>query len=196
MKARPTCKKITHNAAAKYCRAVAKRVNVSEEAHNNQRKKTRTGLIKISSLINNIANHSDPRLAWKMFHKIDHMHRDITKQETEQVSLLIQGLSVNFDSTKAAWTSPATPDVYIPLQPTMPIETKTVTTIPEDLEDIQTQPPQVWNCDKIGFDPNGSWRKVVYNYKFFTGDRMWRTQTGERAPLWYTALISTRADGQ
>ena len=42
VKARPTCKKITHNAAAKYCHAVAKRVNVSEEAHNNQRKKIRT----------------------------------------------------------------------------------------------------------------------------------------------------------
>ena len=131
-----------------------------------------------------------------MFHKIDHMHRDITKQETEQVSLLIQGLSVNFDSTKAAWTSPATPDVYIPLQPTMPIETKTVTTIPEDLDDIQTQPPQVWNCDKIGFDPNGSWRKVVYNYKFFTGDRMCRIQIGEISPLCCTDLIFSRSNDQ
>ena len=31
-------------------------------------------------------------------------------------------------------------------------------------------------------------------FKLFTGDRMWGIQTGERAPLWRTSLIFTRAD--
>ena len=84
VKAIETCKKITHNYASKYCCAVRNQVNVSKEDHDKQRKKSRTGLIKISILSNNRDNQSDPRLYWMMFHKITHMYRDITKQETEQ----------------------------------------------------------------------------------------------------------------
>ena len=53
VKSRPTCKKITHNAAAKYYHTVMKQVNVSKEAHDKQRKNTRTVLIKVSILSNN-----------------------------------------------------------------------------------------------------------------------------------------------
>ena len=66
------------------------------------------------------------------------------------------------------------------LQPTMPLYPTTVTTVPEDLRDIQPRPYQVWNCDEIVFDPNVSWIKVVFTYKLFTGYRMWRTQTRDR----------------
>ena len=64
------------------------------------------------------------------------------------------------------------------------------------LQDIQNFPYQVWNCDNIGFDPNGKCNKMVCTYKFFTGDRLWRTQTGKRAPFWRTMIIFTRADVQ
>ena len=37
---------------------------------------------------------------------------------------------------------------------------------------------------------------MVCNYKFFTGGRIWRNQTGEREPFWCTALIFTKYDGQ
>ena len=84
VKERTKCRKITHNAASKYCCAVKNRVNVSQEAHDKQGKKSRTGFIKVSSLSNNRDNHSDPRLAWMMFHNINHMYRDIKKQETDQ----------------------------------------------------------------------------------------------------------------
>ena len=50
--------------------------------------------------------------------------------------------------------------------------------------------------DEDGFDPNGSWLRVVCTYKLFTGERIWKYQTGERPPFWCTALIFTRADGQ
>ena len=75
----------------------------------------------------------------------------------------------------------------------MPLEPKTV---PKDLKEIQPCPSQVWNCDEIGFDPNGSWLKVVCTYKFFAGQCIWKSQTGERSPFWCTALIFIRADVQ
>ena len=84
VKERAKFTKITHNAASKYCCAVENRVNVSKEAHDKQSKKRRTVFITVSSLRNNRDNQSDPRLAWMMFHKITHMYRDITKQETEK----------------------------------------------------------------------------------------------------------------
>ena len=42
VKARTTCKKITHNAASKYCCAVKNQENVSKEAHDKQSMKRRT----------------------------------------------------------------------------------------------------------------------------------------------------------
>ena len=115
-----------------------------------------------------------------MFQMISHMYRHIRKQETVQALMLIQCLCVNFDSTKAEVTSPATPIISMTLQPTMPLERTTLTTVPEDFKDIQTWPSQVWICDKIRFDPNGSWIKLVCTYKFSTGDRVWMTHTRER----------------
>ena len=35
------------------------------------------------------------------------------------------------------------------------------TIVPPDLRQIQPRATKVWNCDEIGFDPNGKWRKVV-----------------------------------
>ena len=75
----------------------------------------------------------------------------------------------------------------------MPLDPKTV---PKNLKEIQPHPSQVYNYDEIGFDPNGSWLRVVCTYKFFTGKLIWKSQTGERAPLWCTYLIFTRDDGQ
>ena len=51
------------------------------------------------------------------------------------------------------------------------------------------------NCDEILFNPNRSWYRILYTYKFFTGDKMWRTHAGERAPFWLTALIFACAGG-
>ena len=99
----------------------------SEEVHDNQRKNITTGLIGISSLSNNRVKQSNQRLAWIMFHKIAHMYWDIRKYKTVQASLLIQGLHVNFKSTKAAGTSHAKTNLYIPLKPTMPLDPTTVT---------------------------------------------------------------------
>ena len=44
--------------------------------------------------------------------------------------------------------------------------------IPSDINDIQIRSTQVWNCDEVGFDPNGRWSKVIYTYKFFQDEIM------------------------
>ena len=69
-------------------------------------------------------------------------------------------------------------------------------TVPKDLKEIHPHPSQVWNCDDIGFDPKGSWLRVVCTYKFFMGKRIWKSQTGERYPFWCTAKIFTRDYGK
>ena len=127
-----------------------------------------------------------------MFHKIAQMYRDIREQESEEATELILNLCDKFNSNNTTFSSPRTPNISVE-QPTMTLDPKSV---PEDLKEIQPRPSQVWNCDEIGFDPNGSWIKVVCTYKFFTGQHIWKYQTGERAPFWCTALIFTRADGQ
>ena len=34
-----------------------------------------------------------------------------------------------------------------------------LTNVPDDLHSIQPRPDQVWNCDKVGIDPNGKWHR-------------------------------------
>ena len=77
---RQPTKQITPKASCKYTRSVIKRVNRIEDGHDNQRKKSRTGLLKVSSISNNIERQNDPRLAWLMFHKIAQMYRDIRRK--------------------------------------------------------------------------------------------------------------------
>ena len=67
--ARQSTKVITPKSSSQYTRSVIKRVNNREDGRANQRKKSRTGLVKVSSISNNRSRQSDPRLAWLMFHK-------------------------------------------------------------------------------------------------------------------------------
>ena len=75
--AQQSTKGITENSTCKYTHSVIKRVNCKEDGHDTQRKKIRTRLVKVSSIGNNRARQSDPRLAWMMFHKIAQMYRYI-----------------------------------------------------------------------------------------------------------------------
>ena len=65
-----------------------------------------------------------------------------------------------------------------------------------DLNDIQPRVTQVWSFDDIGFDPNGRCNKFICNYKLFQAEKMWKVQTGERAPFWCMLLVFTQAYGQ
>ena len=108
-----------------------------------------------------------------IFHKLAQMYRDIRELESEEATKLILNLRTNLNSNNISSASPITLNISIQ-QPTMPLEPKTVA---KDLKEIQPCPSQVWNCDEIVFDPNGSWLKVICTYKFFTGQRIWKSQT-------------------
>ena len=68
--------------------------------------------------------------------------------------------------------------------------------IPSDLNDKQPRSNQVWNCDEVGFDPNGRWSKVICTYTLFQGEQMWKVKNGERAQIWCTLIFFTRAGGK
>ena len=53
--ARQSTKVITPKASSQYTRSVIKRLNNREDGHDNQRKKIRTGLVKVSNISNNIS---------------------------------------------------------------------------------------------------------------------------------------------
>ena len=90
-----------------------------------------------------------------MFHKIHHMYSDIKNKEEINVALLLTSMSDNEDINKVSETKVNSHDNHHR------------TIIPPDLHQIQPRATQVCNCDEIGFDPNGKWRKVVFTYKYF-----------------------------
>ena len=143
----------------------------------------RSGLVKVSSLRKNQVTQRYLGPDWNMFHKIYAIYRDLKHQETLQASIP----KLKFPG----YISP--PHPYQLSEPSLPGKLQEV---PPDLLDFQPFPSQVWNFCNIGFYPNGNRNKMLCTYKLFTGCRVWRTQTGERAPFWCTALISTRAFGQ
>ena len=114
-----------------------------------------------------------------MFHKIHHMYSDIKNKEEINAALLLTSMSYHEDINKVSDTKVNSHDNH---------RRKIV---PADLHQIQPRATQVWNCDEIGFDPNGKWSKVVCTYKYFQGERMWKVKTGDRAQLWCTLLVFT-----
>ena len=75
--AQQSTKYMTDNSSFKYNRSVIKRFYRKEYGHDTQRKKSRTRLVKVSSISNDRVRQSDPRIAWLMFHNIAQMYRDI-----------------------------------------------------------------------------------------------------------------------
>ena len=112
-----------------------------------------TGIIKVSGLSQNRAKQCDQRLAWEMFHKIHHMYSDIKNKEEINASLLLTSISDREDINKISETKLNSHDNHHR------------TIVPPELHQIQPRATQVWNCDEIGFDPNGKWRKIVCTYK-------------------------------
>ena len=56
--------------AQRYVCIVIQHVNREEEEAEGQKRRTRTGMIKVSGLSHKRSKQSDPRLSWFMFHKI------------------------------------------------------------------------------------------------------------------------------
>ena len=128
--ARQSTKDITPKASSHYTCMGINRVNNIEDGHYNQSKKSRTRLVKVSSISNNRARQSDPRLACLMFHQIAQMYRYIREKESEEATELILNLRAKLNSNNTKLSSPITPKISIQ-QPTMPLDPKTV---PKDLK--------------------------------------------------------------
>ena len=93
------------------------------------KKKSRTGLVKVSRLSNTRASHSDTRLPWIMLNKISAIYSDLKNKETLKESLKIQNLKSH--------TYFLPPCIYQPIQPRLPVKLQEV---PSNLQDIQPQP--------------------------------------------------------
>ena len=93
MGCRDANKTITPDSALKYARRVIARVNKEEENAEGQKRKTTTGIIKVSGLIQNRAKQCDPRLAWEIFHKIYHIYSYIKHKEEINADLLLNSIS-------------------------------------------------------------------------------------------------------
>ena len=62
------------------------------DEHENQIRKSCTGLVKLTISSNNFDMHSNPRISRIMFHEIAEIYRELKHQETLQVLLAIQNL--------------------------------------------------------------------------------------------------------
>ena len=109
--AQQSTKDITPKASFQYTRSFIKQVNNIKDRHDNQSKKSITVLVKVSSISNNISRHSNPRLAWLIFHKIAQMYRDIREQESEEATELILNIRSNLNSNNTTFSSPRTPKI-------------------------------------------------------------------------------------
>ena len=95
---------ITPDSALRYARRVIACVNKEEDNSEGQKRKTRTGIIKVSGLSHKKAKQCDPRLAWEMFHKIHHMYSDIKNNEEINTSLLLTSMSDHENINKVSET--------------------------------------------------------------------------------------------
>ena len=72
---------IKHKSARRYTHRVIEKVNKEEGQPEQQKRKTKPVMIKVSGLIQKRENQSDPRLACITFKKKHIMYRDIKKKE-------------------------------------------------------------------------------------------------------------------
>ena len=121
-----------------------------------------TVIRKVLGLIPKWAKKCYPRLAWEIFHKIYHIYSDIKNKEETNSALLLTSMSDHKDINKV---SKKTVNSHENHQNEFPFQVRTV--FPPDLHQIRPLATQVWNCDKIGLDPNVKWHKVVCTYKYF-----------------------------
>ena len=119
-------------------------------------------MIKVSGLSHNRAKQIDPRLSWLMFHRIYCIYSDIKKKEDINSSMLLTSMSEHEEANKF---NEELKDSRDKDDNNQPILQKTI--IPYDLNCIQLRAPQVWNCNEVGFDPNGILIKFICAYIFF-----------------------------
>ena len=101
-----------------------------------------------------------------MLHKIYRMYSDIKNKQERNYAMLLTSISKHEESNKVNKTLEDSRDNDDKNQPIL----KKMFTL-SDINDVQPRATQVWNYNKIGFDPNVIWSKVICNYKLFQGEK-------------------------
>lgn len=191
----------SHKSNLRYAYRVLKRVNENAAEAPGQSKRSRKGTIKVGGLSHKRCKQSDPRLGWIMFHKICETYREIKKAEAESAMVSCNSELTSNEKNKKEKDIICESKKIIKVKQEVSKDEAAkslndLMVLPDDLDNIQLRPSQVWNCDEIGFDPNGKWYKIINTYKWCNTDQVWKARAGERAEYWCTLLIFTRADGQ
>ena len=84
------------------------------------------------------------------------MYSDINNRDEKNADLLLTSMSYNKDMNKVSETAL---NLHENNQNEFTFQVRTI--VPPNLHQIQPRATQVWNCDEIGFDPNGKWHKVM-----------------------------------
>ena len=77
----------------RYAHRLIQCANRNQEGAEGNKRRTRTGLIKVLGLIQKRKNQSDPRLAWFMLHKIYRMYSDIKNKEEINAAMILTSMS-------------------------------------------------------------------------------------------------------
>ena len=89
---------ILQKSKLKYAYRVIRRVNAREPESDNQKKRSKTGEIKVAGLSHRRAKQSDPRKAWTMYHRIVHMYREGKKIEDAYFDSLVNGYKEDMEN--------------------------------------------------------------------------------------------------
>ena len=84
---------IQYKSARRYAHIFIQRVNIQEEEAKLQKRKIRTGMIKVLGLVHKRGKQSDPRITWFMFHKIYLMYSDIRNKKERNYEMILRSMS-------------------------------------------------------------------------------------------------------
>ena len=91
---------IKPQSAQRYSHRVPNSLNIEEEEAEGQKRKTGTGMIRVSGLSHNRSKQSDPRLAWFMLYRIYCMYSYIKNKEEINSDVVLTIMSEHEEPNK------------------------------------------------------------------------------------------------
>ena len=132
-----------------------------------------TGIMKFLGSNHKRVKQCDQRLAWEKFQKIYHIYSYIKNKEEINADFLLTIMSYHRDINEVSETTVNSHENH-----QNEFTFQVIKIVPPGLHQSQPIATKVWNCDEIGLDPSGKWRKVVCTSKYFQGEITWKAQTG------------------
>ena len=153
---------IKHKYTQRYALRVTEWVNKEEVKVEGKKRKTKTGMIKVSGLSHKREKQRDPRIACIMFQNIYLMYRDINNKEERSSAMIITSMSEHEQSKKLNKELGDTRDNTENNQKFLQNMN-----IPSDLNGINQDPPRYGTVMKLGLIPmEGETRSSVLTCYF------------------------------